>query len=424
MTSPTQPPAASAPAPTGGDAWITSPRAWMLLLLLGLLVYVPFLGMRDMWYPDEPDIAEVTKVMYESGDWVAPRRVGLIWVDYPPMIYWTGATVSHLLGGFSEFALRLPNALASIGLVLLIYFVGVRWYDRRTGFWAAFALMTFVEFSNEAISYRPDVNFSLAIAAAIFLYVQGTEGRARWGPRVAAFALFGVAMLAKGPLGLLLPGLVLTLWHGSRREWRRIFEMAPLSVIALAVYLPWFVACAHAMGADSILYELYAQNFARFVGVEREMMQATLDWLVSHVPEATNYTADIRIPAENPPGNLEPIAHAGDSLVDDGNTFVRLDGSQSFDIDGEIVSYFWTQISGPDVSIIGPDNDNPLVKAPLSSETLTFELTVTDDDGGTSTDTVEVTFTAAVVRSDSSSLGPLALFLLLFIICRRGVCRR
>jgi pimeloyl-ACP methyl ester carboxylesterase len=165
-------------------------------------------------------------------------------------------------------------------------------------------------------------------------------------------------------------------------------------------------------------------NAHGFVGVEREMMQATLDWLVSHVPEATNYTADIRIPAENPPGNLEPIAHAGDSLVDDGNTFVRLDGSQSFDIDGEIVSYFWTQISGPDVSIIGPDNDNPLVKAPLSSETLTFELTVTDDDGGTSTDTVEVTFTAAVVRSDSSSLGPLALFLLLFIICRRGVCRR
>ena len=165
-------------------------------------------------------------------------------------------------------------------------------------------------------------------------------------------------------------------------------------------------------------------NAHGFVGVEREMMQATLDWLVSHVPEATNYTADIRIPAENPPGNLEPIAHAGDSLVDDGNTFVRLDGSQSFDIDGEIVSYFWTQISGPDVSIIGPDNDNPLVKAPLSSETLTFELTVTDDDGGTSTDTVEVTFTAAVVGSDSSSLGPLALFLLLFIICRRGVCRR
>jgi 4-amino-4-deoxy-L-arabinose transferase-like glycosyltransferase len=76
-------------------------------------------------------------------------------------------------------------------------------------------------------------------------------------------------MLAKGPLGLLLPGLVLTLWHGWRREWRRLVELAPLALVALAVYLPWFVACARAMGSDNILYELYAQNFARFVAANR-----------------------------------------------------------------------------------------------------------------------------------------------------------
>ena len=48
--------------------------------------------------------------------------------------------------------------------------------------------------------------------------------------RPAGFALLGLAMLSKGPLGLLLPGLVLFLWHGSRREWRRLFELAPLAV--------------------------------------------------------------------------------------------------------------------------------------------------------------------------------------------------
>jgi len=55
-----------------------------------LLVYVSFLGLRDLWYPDEPDIAEACKAMLESGDWIAPRRNGLIWVDYPPMLYWAG----------------------------------------------------------------------------------------------------------------------------------------------------------------------------------------------------------------------------------------------------------------------------------------------------------------------------------------------
>ncbi len=86
-------------------------------------------------------------------------------------------------------------------------------------------------------------------------------------------------MLAKGPLGLLLPGLVLTLWHGSRREWRRLFELAPLALISFAVYLPWFVACAHAMGSDNILYELYAQNFARFFsGPEVMDSRSTTTW--------------------------------------------------------------------------------------------------------------------------------------------------
>ena len=90
-----------------------------LLGILGLLLYLPFLGLRDFWYADEPDIAEVCRTMFFSGDWIAPRRLGVIWVDYPPMIYWAGAAASHLLGGISEFALRLPNALASIGMVLL-----------------------------------------------------------------------------------------------------------------------------------------------------------------------------------------------------------------------------------------------------------------------------------------------------------------
>jgi 4-amino-4-deoxy-L-arabinose transferase-like glycosyltransferase len=93
-------------------------------------------------------------------------------------------------------------------------------------------------------------------------------------------------MLAKGPLGLLLPGLVLTLWHGSRREWRRLIELAPLSIVALAVYLPWFVACAKAIGADSILYELYAQNIARFFSGFRGHEQPIYYYL-------TNFWADL-----------------------------------------------------------------------------------------------------------------------------------
>ncbi|MFQ6005137.1 MAG: ArnT family glycosyltransferase [Woeseia sp.] len=240
----------------------------LLLVLLGALLYVAFLGLRDLWYPDELDIAEVARAMFLSGDWVSPRRMGVIWVDYPPMIYWAGSIFAHLFDGMSAFSLRLPNALAAIGTVVITCAVGTRWYNARAGLWGGFALLTFLTFVNEANSYRPDVLFTLMITSGITVYAYGAAERPRLALRIAGFAFLGLAMLAKGPLGLLLPGLVLTLWHGARHEWRRILELAPLSLVSLAIYLPWFAATGKAMGWDNILYELYAQNFARFLDGE------------------------------------------------------------------------------------------------------------------------------------------------------------
>ena len=218
-----------------------------------------------------------------------------------------------------------------------------------------------------------------------------------------------------------------------------IREIKKLSVPALLMraegdgFTPnqWSVdvtASAVDAGVDAIYIELdfpfplsdeNGGNAHGFVGVEREMIQTTLDWLENRVPEASTYTSNLDFPARNPPGNFEPIAQAGDPLVDDGEKFLRLDGSQSFDIDGEIISYFWNQVSGPGASIIGPDRADPLIKAPLSPETLTFQLTVTDDDGGTSTDTVDVMFSSAVLSGSSSSLD---LFSVLLVILAVLVC--
>jgi hypothetical protein len=255
------------------------------LAVLGALIYIPFLGLRDLWYPDEPDIGEVCLAMFLSGDWIAPRRMGTVWVDYPPMIYWTGTIFSHLFGKMSEFALRLPNALAGIATVLITCVGGSRWFTPRAGLWAGIVLLTALQFVYNSVSYRPDVLFTLAITAGMLVYAEGCGTRPRLWLRAAGFALFGAALLAKGPLGLLLPGLVLTLWHGSRREWRRLLELAPLAIIALGVYLPWFVACAKAMGSDSILYELYAQNIARFFSGFRGHQQPIYYYLTNFWPD-------------------------------------------------------------------------------------------------------------------------------------------
>jgi 4-amino-4-deoxy-L-arabinose transferase-like glycosyltransferase len=240
----------------------------VFFLLLGALLYAGTIALRDLWYPDELDIAEVARAMFVSGDWISPRRMGVIWVDYPPMIYWVGTLSSHVFGEMSAFSLRLPNALAAIVTVIITGIAAKRWFDGRTALWAGFALLTFLSFVYEANSYRPDVFFTLMITAGITSYADGVGDRPRLMFRALAFVFFGLAMLSKGPLGLLLPGLVLVLWLGTQRQWRRIIELAPLSLIAIAVYLPWFVATSQAMGWDSMLYEFYAQNLERFLTSE------------------------------------------------------------------------------------------------------------------------------------------------------------
>jgi 4-amino-4-deoxy-L-arabinose transferase-like glycosyltransferase len=250
------------------EAWAIQHR-YLFLSLVGLVIYVAFIGLRDVWYPDEPDIAEVALAMFNSGDWIAPRRMGTVWVDYPPMIYWVATISAHLLGGMTAFAVRLPNALAAIGIVLMVCGAATQWFNARTGFWSGFALLTCLMFTWQANGYRPDILFTLGIAAGLLLYAQGATGENRRWLKIAAFACLGFAMLSKGILGLLLPGLVLVLWHGARREWAQIVQLVPLSLVSLAVFLPWSVGTAQAMGWENLLQEFYEQNFGRFASGSR-----------------------------------------------------------------------------------------------------------------------------------------------------------
>lgn len=242
---------------------------YLFLASLGTVLYVTCLGLRDLWFPNEPNVGQTALAMYLSGDWIAPRRMGAVWLDYPPLIYWAGSLFSTMLGAMSEVSLRLSSALGAIALALVTCAMGSRWFGASAGLWAGFVLLTFPQFAFQAVGYRPDMLFSLFIASGLLVYASGA-GPEPWLPaRVAGFVLFGLAMLTKGPLGLLLPGLVLCLWHGARREWRPLVMLAPLALASLALYLAWFIACAYQTGAGGVLQDLWQQNAARFASGAR-----------------------------------------------------------------------------------------------------------------------------------------------------------
>ena len=91
------------------------------------------------------------------------------------------------------------------------------------------------------------------------------------------------------------------------------------------------------------------------------------------------------------PSNRPPVAEAGESITAYEKNNVRLDGSNSYDPDGDPISFFWKQLSVPDVILSDPNDVQPVFVAPEvdSSEklTLVFELSVEDNDGLVSKDT-------------------------------------
>lgn len=91
-----------------------------------------------------------------------------------------------------------------------------------------------------------------------------------------------------------------------------------------------------------------------------------------------------------PTVNLAPFAKAGDDIIVNPNSVVNLSAIQSYDFDGNLDSYLWTQTAGATVNLNSADTINPWFTAPDESGTLTFELAVTDNDLAESQDTVDV----------------------------------
>lgn len=101
--------------------------------------------------------------------------------------------------------------------------------------------------------------------------------------------------------------------------------------------------------------------------------------------------------------NLKPRAEAGPDRTVQARAPVRLDGTGSFDPEGDPITYQWRQVSGTGVALQGADTATPSFQAPNKNDTLVFELTVTDDSGASSTDTVSIRVEGA---SGGGAIGP------------------
>lgn len=228
------------------------------------------LGDLPLEQPDEGRNAEVAREMNESGAWLVPTYDGIAYLD-KPAFYFKAVAISLACFGDSETAARIPSAAFGIALVSLIYIFCRHEYGVRCAALAAIVLATTPLFLVNARTVIFDIALCCFTVSAIFAgyRAEESEGNLRRFWYLAGAAAAGFATLVKGPIGFLVPGLVLFVFHrfqGRRGVWRRFF--APLNLLVFfAVVLPWFVGLSLAH-RDFAYYGIVEESFHRFTTTE------------------------------------------------------------------------------------------------------------------------------------------------------------
>jgi 4-amino-4-deoxy-L-arabinose transferase-like glycosyltransferase len=239
------------------------PGHYALLVAAGASLFLLNLGGPALWDIDEGRNATAAFEMRESGDWVRPTFNGKLRSHKPALLYWLQAAAYQVFG-VNEFAARLPSALAALATVLLVYELGRRLFTPTTGLLAGLALASSVLFCASAHFANPDaLLLTFTTATLLLAWVGISGGSRRW--LAAAGVPMGLAVLAKGPVGIVLPVAVLCaflLWSG---RWRLLWDRGwgyALTLCAL-VALPWYVMVAVETKREFLTEFLLTHNLER-----------------------------------------------------------------------------------------------------------------------------------------------------------------
>ncbi len=238
--------------------------------MVAALLYLPGLGGPALLEPDEGRYAEIAREMVVSGDYITPRDDWVRYFEKPPLVYWASAASIRIFGP-SEFAVRLPAAIFSVGEVAITEVIGEAMFGAAVGMLAAMALALsplFFGFARFA-TLDPALAFFLTAAlGAFYLAIETPNLRTRGSPNllIAASIMLALGTLAKGPVAVALGGAVALAFLLLERRAREIPRMPWLASIAVygAIVIPWF-AIAAARNPGFLRFFLLHEHVARYL---------------------------------------------------------------------------------------------------------------------------------------------------------------
>jgi len=214
-----------------------------LVTVAGFCAFLFYFGLTAFGLvgADEPRYAQIAREMLQRHDLVTPILYGKPWLEKPPLYYWR-AMEEYWVLGVSDWAARLPSAMAATFMIAVIYFFLRRF---RPGSQLNGALMTAA--SAGMIGFARGASTDMLLAAAFVVgmlawFAWYASDRRLW--LVFFYFFMALGALAKGPVAPLLAGLIIAIFALTERDTRLITRTLwfPGILLFLAVSLPWYVA--------------------------------------------------------------------------------------------------------------------------------------------------------------------------------------
>lgn len=246
---------------------LSETQRWPWYLLLGAILFTCLsgysIGLMDV---DASQYASMSREMADQGNWLQPTNRYEKYLDKPPLIFWLGGLFISLLGEH-DWAYRLPTLLMAVLGAYSTYRLAKLHYAEFTACVAGIMFMGCQALLLTTHDCRTDTNLASAVALCIWqlsAYLRNPNWKFLYG---AALGM-GLALLAKGPIGAVVPVVAFSIDWALKRQWRNFLRVEWLTVLAIVLLLlaPMTYGLYQQWGWHGIRFYFWTQSFGRITG--------------------------------------------------------------------------------------------------------------------------------------------------------------